>query len=362
MPYPPITPLPTPPSRSQSPATFSADADAFLGALPDFQADANALGGYLDGVATAAEASATDAAAEAAAASISANIAAGAANYQGDYSALVTYQIGESVSYNSRRYVAKTVNLGVTPSDGANWFLINDGDVLGPASATGSALAVFDGGTGKLLKSGAAPGTSGNVLVSNGTEWVSQAPPSAGSLLRLVIFTTSGTWTKGAGTNFIRVRGVGGGGGGQVGQGGGAGGYFEKFMSTGGITSVAVTIGSGGAGSTSSGGTAPSGGNTSFGAYAIGYGGTGGTWSDNDYALGGSATGGDINITGGAGGTQYTGRGAGGASILGAGGAAHYSNASGQDAPGYGGGGGGVNSGYTPANGRAGIVIVEEYA
>ncbi len=37
-----ITPLPTPPTR-QDPANFSARGDAFLGALPQFQAEANAL-------------------------------------------------------------------------------------------------------------------------------------------------------------------------------------------------------------------------------------------------------------------------------------------------------------------------------
>lgn len=46
-----ITPLPTPPSRSQSPATFSAEADAFLGALPTFQGEANAQADYLDALA-----------------------------------------------------------------------------------------------------------------------------------------------------------------------------------------------------------------------------------------------------------------------------------------------------------------------
>lgn len=71
MPYPPITPLPTPPSRSQSPETFSADADAFLGALPDFQSDANALGSYLDGVAAAVDADAASADADAIAAAAS---------------------------------------------------------------------------------------------------------------------------------------------------------------------------------------------------------------------------------------------------------------------------------------------------
>lgn len=78
------------------------------------------------------------------------------------------------------------------------------GDVVGPGSATDSALAAFDGTTGKLIKQAAtvtvaqggtggtsftannvllgngtsafqvvAPGTAGNVLTSNGTTWAS---------------------------------------------------------------------------------------------------------------------------------------------------------------------------------------------
>ena len=219
MPAPQISPLPTPPSRSQSPETFSTDADAFLGAFPDFQAEANDQADYLDALAV-------DVTADAAAAEAAAAIATGAANYQGDYSAGTTYQIGESVSYNGRRYVAKTVNTGVTPADGANWFLINDGDVLGPISATNNSLAAFDGTTGKLIKAAGtvsveqggtgvssltenavlvgngtsaigsiAAGASGNVLTSDGTTWASIAPPPSGPTLEAI---ASGTLADGS--------------------------------------------------------------------------------------------------------------------------------------------------------------------
>lgn len=161
MPAPTITPLPTPPSRSQSPETFSTDADAFLGALPDFATEANAQATYLDGIASAADA-------DAAAAVAAAAIAVSAANYKGEYNPATTYQIGDSVSYTGRRYAAKTVNTGVTPADGANWFLINDGDVLGPVSATNNGIALFDGTTGKLIKSGLDNGTLGALLASGG--------------------------------------------------------------------------------------------------------------------------------------------------------------------------------------------------
>ena len=61
-----FTPLPTPPNRDASPETFSTDADAFLGALPTFQAQGNTLGTFCETQAGLAETSATDAAAYAA--------------------------------------------------------------------------------------------------------------------------------------------------------------------------------------------------------------------------------------------------------------------------------------------------------
>lgn len=77
MPVPLITPLPTPPSRSQTPETFSIDADAFLGALPEFQTDANAQATYLDALGIAVDVDAAAANADAAAA-LASQIAAAA--------------------------------------------------------------------------------------------------------------------------------------------------------------------------------------------------------------------------------------------------------------------------------------------
>ncbi len=61
-----FTPLPTPPNREQSPDTFSADADAFLGALPTFQTQGNTLGTFCETQANLAEDHANEAAALAA--------------------------------------------------------------------------------------------------------------------------------------------------------------------------------------------------------------------------------------------------------------------------------------------------------
>jgi hypothetical protein len=129
MPAPTISPLPTPPSRADDPTNFSNKADAFLGALPTFQTQANAQASYLDGIATAADADAAAAAASAADAATSASVAAGASNYKGVYAAGTTYQIGQSVSYLGSVYIANTVNTGITPVSGANWFLVPNGDV-----------------------------------------------------------------------------------------------------------------------------------------------------------------------------------------------------------------------------------------
>lgn len=68
-----ITPLPTPPSRDD-PANFATRADAFLGALPDFATEANALAVDVNADAAAAAADATAAEAAAAAATAAANV------------------------------------------------------------------------------------------------------------------------------------------------------------------------------------------------------------------------------------------------------------------------------------------------
>lgn len=52
MPLPTISPLPTPPSRTDSPATFNTAADNFLGAFPTLQSELNAFGAALPAVAT----------------------------------------------------------------------------------------------------------------------------------------------------------------------------------------------------------------------------------------------------------------------------------------------------------------------
>lgn len=150
MAYPPITTLPSPPSR-QDPANFADEADAFLGALPTFQSEANALGSYLDGVgaevdtdATAAATSATNAAASATAAANSASVAASsAASVATAWSSGASYTEGTLVysTVDYKTYRAKTTHSGETTdpsSDDTNWALQGAADGI----STGKAIAM----------------------------------------------------------------------------------------------------------------------------------------------------------------------------------------------------------------------------
>lgn len=108
-----ITALPTPPSRDD-PTNFVTRADNFLGALPTFATEANEQADIVNTQTASASASAAQAQASAVA-------AVGAANYKGDYVAGTTYQVGQSVSSGGKIWIAKTINLGITPVEGTRW-------------------------------------------------------------------------------------------------------------------------------------------------------------------------------------------------------------------------------------------------
>lgn len=146
--------------------------------------------------------------------------------------------------------------------------------ISGSAITTGT-VGVSVGGTGAntltannvILGNGTsavqfvAPGSSGNVLTSNGTTWTSAA--AGGGQLQTEVFTAPGTWTKPASATQVRVTVVSGGGGGGgpsaptlFGGAGGFGGYAKAIVPV--SAPVAITVGSGG-------GPATSGGTSSFG-------------------------------------------------------------------------------------------------
>ena len=114
-----------------------------------------------------------------------------------------------------------------------------------------------------------------------------------------VYFGTLTTNTQ-AKTALVKVVGAGGGSAGYM-ESGAAGGYSEKYIDVSAVTTVTVTIGSGGAGVTYY-AAAGQGGTSSFGAYASA---TGGYGANQNYSHtgghGGVGSGGAVNLYGGGG-------------------------------------------------------------
>lgn len=263
-------------------------------------------------------------------------------------------------------------------------------------SGTSRKILVSDGTNNVYsTETWAVPGTNGNVLTSNGTNWTSTLPIGAMKVVTQV-FTGNGTYTYTPTTSMqyciIEVIGAGGGGGGcpataagtvSAGGGGGAGGYARKTVTSATIGgSQTITIGAGGAGGV--GNAAGSAGTTSsVGAIVSATGGNGGA---NAAAAGvttvnggspGIGSSGDINISGGAGypsfgvssGGPAIASGSGGIANLGGGsvsisGTSTHNNGNVGQNYGSGGSGGGNTNSQSAANGGAGadgIVVITEF-
>lgn len=151
MAYPPISTLPTPPSR-QDPANFATEADAFLGALPTFQSQVNAAGTYIDGIGAAVDVDAAAAAASALTAQAAATTAVNAANAQVWVSG-TTYAAGavvySPITYQTYRCILATSGT-VDPSiNTTNWVQLGGGGGLTEQTATltttsQTAIATYD--------------------------------------------------------------------------------------------------------------------------------------------------------------------------------------------------------------------------
>lgn len=134
-------------------------------------------------------------------------------------------------------------------------------DALSPQTTKGDIIA-FDGTDAIRLAVG---GTNGHVLTvdsttATGIKWAAAASGSTVTVTEFT-YTSSGTYTKPTGLQYIFVEGVGGGGGGAAGSttaggnGGCAGLYVNGIIHESAITTstLTVTIGTGGAASTNGG-------------------------------------------------------------------------------------------------------------
>ncbi len=149
-------------------------------------------------------------------------------------------------------------------------------NVSGTVLQSGTAVTAAQGGTGLT-----SPGSSGNVLTSDGTGWTS----AAAKVINVQSFDSSGVWTKPSGysaNSRVLIQAWGGGGSGARQStatscgGGGGGGYNERWLSLSqmGATET-VTIGAGGASRTTTNQVGDQGGDTTVGILVFAYGGAG---------------------------------------------------------------------------------------
>jgi hypothetical protein len=152
--------------------------------------------------------------------------------------------------------VAGTTVLTLPATSGT--VIVGSGGVTGVASGgTGANTLTANNvilGNGTSAVQFVAPGTTGNVLTSNGSTWTSAAGGGYAGF-STVVFEASGSWTPPSGITRAVITCMGGGGGGGTANGvmGGSGGFGIVYI-TGLSGTYTVTVGAGGA-ATAAGGT-----------------------------------------------------------------------------------------------------------
>lgn len=306
-------------------------------------------------------------------------------------------------------YSSVTVDAKGRVTGGTNPATISANTTGNAATATSAAACVGNAVTATKLQTprtinGVVFDGSANVEISTANGGVIATTDQTNALAksRMQMFTSSGTFIVPAADVYVTLSGAGGGGGSGFyssgGAGGGCGQYKVRCKISGLIVgaSIAVTVGTGGAGGAYPGNASPSsnalyagtaGGGSSFGPYVTAVGGGGASWtsgrnSDGDFYdlfLGGTTAypaitgGGSLSGSiGGGGAGGPAGGGCGGAGLLGAcltlGGAGGVNSTTAAGYPGsagglYGSGGGGGGTGRTAGSaggaGANGFVLVE---
>ena len=238
----PISTLPTAPARTDAPAVFVTNADAFLGAMVVMQGELNTSIGEMNAdfitignnVTAAQDAQTAAELAEVNAATSESNAATSESNAATSESNAATSESNANATYDAfdDRYLgAKAIdptldNDGNALQTGAQYFnttndvtRVYNGSAWQDSAAIATTidlstqvtetLPVANGGTGAttlaannvLLGNGTsapqavAPGTSGNVLTSDGTTWASTAPAGGGSMVLISTTTASNSAT-----------------------------------------------------------------------------------------------------------------------------------------------------------------------